>query len=178
MIKLKSLLREMPERDIQRCLEKIRNKDYEFIAAGDNGKVYSINGEDKVFKITGDREEYEIAEIIVNRHSEFTTFIPVYYVDGKNMYIVANASDLPASMRKEIKMFMDDFAFFSRDEGGEVSIFDFMRETDAVNPQLDNFLTALEADIAKLGIPDFELDFDFRADNLMLYNGQMVMVDW
>ena len=53
-----------------------------------------------------------------------------------------------------------------------------MRETDAVNPQLDNFLTALETDIQRLGVPEFELDFDFRADNLMMYNGHMVMVDW
>jgi hypothetical protein len=178
MIKMKSLLRETSERDIQRCLEKIRNKQYSFIAAGDNGKVYAIDGEDKVFKITGDREEYEVAEILVDRYAEFTTFIPVYYVDGKNMYIVANASDLPAGMRKEVDMFMDDFAFFSRDEGGEVSIFDFMRETEIDNPQLDNFLTALETDIQGLGIPEFELDFDFRADNLMMYNGHMVMVDW
>ena len=85
MIKMKSLLRETSERDIQRCLEKIRNKQYSFIAAGDNGKVYAIDGEDKVFKITGDREEYEVAEILVDRYAEFTTFIPVYYVDGKNM---------------------------------------------------------------------------------------------
>ena len=96
MIRLKSLIREMSDRDIQRCLEKIQNKQYSFIAAGDNGKVYQIDGEDKVFKITGDRDEYEIAEIIVNRYAEFTTFIPVYYVDGNNMYIVANADTLPA----------------------------------------------------------------------------------
>lgn len=178
MIKLKSLLREMTDSDLQRCLEKIRNKDYEFIAAGDNGKVYSINNEDKVFKVTESRDEYEVANIIVNRYTEFTTFIPVYYVDGKNMFIMANAEQLGNGLKREIELFMNDFALFSRDEGGEVSIFDFMRETDAVNPQLDNFLTALETDIAKLGIPEFELDFDFRAENIMMYNGHMVMVDW
>lgn len=178
MIKLKNLLRETAESDIERCLDKIRNKEYSFIAAGDNGKVYSINDEDKVFKITGDRDEYEVAEILVDRYAEFTTFIPIYYVDGKNMYIVANASDLPDGMRTEVDLFMQDFALFARDEGGEVSIFDFMRETDAVNPQLDNFLTALETDIQRLGVPEFELDFDFRAENIMMYNGHMVMVDW
>jgi len=178
VIKLKHLLFEMSDADIQRCLEKIRNKQYSFIAAGDNGKVYQIDGEDKVFKITGDRDEYEIAEIIVNRYNEFTTFIPVYYVDGNNMYIVANADQLPAGLKKEIDRFMDDFAFFSRDEGGEVSIFDFLPDVGEINPQIENFLTALQADIAKLNIPDFELDFDFRADNLMIYNGNLVMVDW
>ena len=178
MIKLKSLIREMSDPDIQRCLEKIRNKQYSFIAAGDNGKVYAIDGEDKVFKTTENRDEYEIADILVNRYSEFTTFIPVYYVDGKNMFIMANASDLPAGIKRDVDLFMQDFALFSRDEGGEVSIFDFMAETDAVNPQLDNFLTALERDIEKLGVPEFELDFDFRSENIMMYNGHMVMVDW
>ncbi len=178
MIKLKHLLFEMSDADIQRCLEKIRNKQYSFIAAGDNGKVYQIDGEDKVFKITGDRDEYEIAEIIVNRYNDFTTFIPVYYVDGNNMYIVANADTLPAHIRKEIDRFMDDFAFFSREEGGEVSIFDFLPDAGEINPQIENFLTALQADIAKLNVLEFELDFDFRSDNLMIYNGNLVMVDW
>jgi hypothetical protein len=178
MIRMKSLLREMTDVDIQRCLEKIRNKQYEFIAGGDNGKVYQINGEDKVFKITGNRDEYEIAEILVDRYSEFTTFIPVYYVDGNNMFIVANAEQLPSGLRKEIDMFMQDFALFSRDEGGEVSVFDFADETDTVNPQIDNFLTALRSDVNKLNVMEFDLDLDFRADNIMIYNGKMVMVDW
>ena len=129
MIKLKTLLYEMTNNEIKRCLDKIYNKQYQLIASGDNGRVYMIDGEDKVFKITGEQDEYEIADIIVNRHNEFTTFIPVYYVDGKNMYIVANAETLPDNLRKEVDMFMQDFAVFSRDEGGEVSIFDFMDET-------------------------------------------------
>ena len=178
MIKLKTLLREMTDNDIKRCLDKIYNKQYQLIASGDNGRVYMIDGEDKVFKITGEQDEYEIADIIVNRHTEFTTFIPVYYVDGKNMYIVANAETLPNNLRKEVDMFMQDFAVFSRDEGGEVSIFDFMDETDSVNPQLDNFLNALRSDVNKLNVPEFDLDFDFRSDNIMMYNGKMVMVDW
>jgi hypothetical protein len=175
---MKSLLREMTDTDLQRCLEKIRNKQYTFIAAGDNGKVYQIDGEDKVFKITGDRDEYEIAEILVDRANEFTTFIPVYYVDGNNMYIVANADTLPAGLKKEIDRFMDDFAFFSRDEGGEVSIFDFLPDAGEINPQIENFLTALQTDIEKLGVSEFDLDFDFRSDNIMMLNGKMVMVDW
>ena len=175
---MKSLLQEMTDVDIQRCLEKIRNKQYSFIAAGDNGKVYSINDEDRVFKITGDQDEYEIAEIILNRATEFTTFIPVYYVDGNNMYIMANADTLPEGIRMDVNGFVKDFAVYSQQNGGEVSIFDFLQETDVVDSQLDNFLTALEADIQKLGIPEFDLDFDFRADNLMIYNGKIVMVDW
>lgn len=168
----------MSESDLKRCLDKIRNKQFRFIAAGDNGRVYEIDGEDKVFKITQERDEYEVANIIVDRYNDFTTFIPVYYVDGKNMYIMANASDLPIRIKKSIDLFMEDFASFARDEGGEVSIFEFINETDNLDPMLDNFLNALQADVVKLNIPEFELDLDFRSDNIMMWNGKMVMVDW
>jgi hypothetical protein len=178
MIKLKTLLQEMTDTDLQRCLEKIRNKQYEFIAGGDNGKVYQLVGEDKVFKITNSQDEYEIADIIVDKWTTFTTFIPVYYVNGRNMFIMANANPLPQNIQKDIDLFMQDFALFSRDEGGEVSIFDFMEVSDSVNPQLTNFLTALQSDIAKLNVPEFELDLDFRAENIMIWNNNLVMVDW
>ena len=178
MIRLKQLLREMSEQDLNRCLDKIRNKQFRLIGAGDNGRVYEIDGEDKAFKITKEQDEYEVADIIVNRYTEFTTFIPVYYVDGKNMYIMANASELPIRIKKSIDMFMQDFGNFARDEGGEVSIFDFTAETDSLDPMLDNFLNALQSDVKKLNIPEFDLDLDFRSDNIMMWNGKMVMVDW
>ena len=178
MIRLKQLLQEMSESDLKRCLDKIRNKQFRLIGAGDNGRVYEIDGEDKTFKITKEQDEYEVADIIVNRYNEFTTFIPVYYVDGKNMYIMANASDLPIRIKKSIDMFMQDFAVFARDERGEVSIFDFINETDSIDPMLDNFLNALQSDIEKLNIPEFDLDLDFRSENIMMWNGNMVMVDW
>jgi hypothetical protein len=178
MIRLKQLLQEMSERDLDRCLDKIRNKQFRLIGAGDNGRVYEIDGEDKTFKITKEQDEYEVADIIVNRYNEFTTFIPVYYVDGKNMYIMANASELPIRIKKSIDMFMQDFANFARDEGGEVSIFDFTAETDSLDPMLDNFLNALQSDVEKLNITEFDLDLDFRSDNIMMWDGKMVMVDW
>jgi len=178
MIRLKQLLREMSEQDLNRCLDKIRNNQFRLIGAGDNGRVYEIDGEDKTFKITKEQDEYEVADIIVNRYNEFTTFIPVYYVDGKNMYIMANASELPVRIKKSIDMFMQDFASFARDEGGEVSIFDFTQETDNLDPMLDNFLNALQSDVQKLNIFEFDLDLDFRSDNVMMWNGKMVMVDW
>jgi hypothetical protein len=178
MIRLKQLLQEMSESDLKRCLDKIRNKQFRLIGAGDNGRVYEIDGEDKAFKVTKEQDEYEVADIIVNRYNEFTTFIPVYYVDGKNMYIMANASELPIRIKKSIDMFMQDFAVFARDEGGEVSIFDFINETDNIDAMLDNFLNALQSDIEKLNIPEFDLDLDFRSENIMMWNGNMVMVDW
>ena len=178
MISLKRLLRELSESDIQRCLDKIQQKQFRLIGAGDNGRVYEIDGEDKVFKITKERDEYEVANIIVNRYTEFTTFIPVYYVDRKNMYIMANASELSIRLKKEIDMFMQDFASFARDEGGEVSIFDFLPDAGDLNPIVDNFLNALKADIDKLQIPEFDLDLDFRSDNVMMWDGNLVLVDW
>jgi hypothetical protein len=178
MIRLKNLLKELSQSDIQRCLDKIQNKQFRLIGAGDNGRVYEIDGEDKTFKITQEQDEYKVANIIVNRYTEFTTFIPVYYVDGKNMYIMANASELPDRLRKVIDMFMDDFYSFARERGGEVSIFDFIQETDTIDPLMDNFLTALQSDVEKLNIKEFDLDLDFRSDNIMLWNDKMVMVDW
>ena len=168
----------MSDRDLNRCLQKIRNSEFKYIGGGDNGRVYEINGEDKAFKITKEQDEYEVADRIVNRYSEFTTFIPVYYVDGKNMYIMANATELPIRIKKSVDLFMEDFANFARGEGGEVSIFDFITETDNIDPLLDNFLTALKTDIDKLQIPEFDLDLDFRSENIMMFSGKMVLVDW
>jgi hypothetical protein len=178
MIRLKNLLKELSESDIQRCLDKIQNKQFRLIGAGDNGRVYEIDGEDKTFKITKEQDEYKVAAIIVNRYIEFTTFIPVYYVDGKNMYIMANASKLPDRIRKMIDMFMDDFYLFAQERGGEVSIFDFTKETDNIDPVIDNFLNALQLDVEKLNIKEFDLDLDFRSDNIMIWNNKLVMIDW
>ena len=178
MIRLKHLLQEMNESDLDRCLTKIKNKQFKLIGAGDNGRVYEIDGEDKAFKITKEQDEYAVAERIVNRYTEFTTFIPVYYVNGKDMYIMANANSLSSKQRMMFDQFVLDYNNYARNEGGEVSIFDFMLVTDNVNPQLDNFLNALQADVEKLNIPEFDLDLDFRTDNIMVWNGKMVMVDW
>ena len=168
----------MTDSDLKRILEKIRNNEFKLIGAGDNGRVYEIDGEDKTFKITKEQDEYKVAAIIVNRYIEFTTFIPVYYVDGKNMYIMANASKLPDRIRKMIDMFMDDFYSFARERGGEVSIFDFTKETDNIDPVIDNFLNALQLDVEKLNIKEFDLDLDFRSDNIMIWNNKLVMIDW
>ena len=168
----------MTDSDLKRIKEKIRNNQFKLFGQGDNGRVYEIAGEDKLFKITTETEEYRVAEIIVSRLTEFTTFIPVYYVDGRNMYIMAKASKLPDRIRKMIDMFIDDFYSFARERGGEVSIFDFTKETDNIDPVIDNFLNALQLDVEKLNIKEFDLDLDFRSDNIMIWDDKMVMVDW
>ena len=178
MIRLKQLLREISDTDLKRCLEKIKNKDFKIIGAGDNGRVYEINGEDKVFKITKERDEYQVAERIVNKSSEFNAFIPIYYVNGTDMYIMANAQPLSNNMKRDIDAFMKDFGLFAREHGGEVSIFEFMLQIDSIDKQLDNFLNALKENVEKLNIPEFDLDLDFRSENVMLYNGKLILVDW
>lgn len=178
MIRLKQLLREIANPDIQQCLDKIQRKEFRLIGAGDNGRVYEIDGEDKVFKITKEQDEYAVAERIVDRYKDFTCFIPVYYVDGKNMYIMANAEPLPDTIKQTIDSFMRKYAAFARKNGGEVSVFDFIAETPATDPVLDNFLNTLQIEVEKLNIPDIELDLDFRSDNIMIWNGNMVLVDW
>lgn len=180
MIRLKQLLTEIADSDLNRILEKIRNKQFALFGQGDNGRVYEIDGEDKLFKITTEQEEYRVAETIVNRYAEFTTFIPVYYVDGNNMYIMAKASELSSKQKIVINQFIKNYKNYAQEEGGEVSIFDYLdaeggRET---NMQLVNFLRAMQRDIQKTDIPELDLDLDFKTDNVMIWNGKLVMIDW
>jgi hypothetical protein len=181
MIRLKQLLRELSDSEKTRLLDKIKNKQFRLIGGGDNGRVYEIDGEDKVFKITTERDEFEVATIIVNRSAEFTCFIPVYYVsDQEQMYIMSNAETLPDSDRINIDSFVEQFKQFARSEGGEVSIFDFLDADGARNTDvtLVNFIRALKRDVDKLGIPEFDLDLDFGSSNMMLWNNKLVLVDW
>lgn len=178
MIRLKQLLREISDTDLARCLNKIKNNEFKIIGAGDNGRVYEIEGEDKVFKITKERDEYQVAERIVNKYSDYTTFIPIHYVNGSDMFIMANANPLSRGMKMEIDEFMKKFAVFARERGGEVSIFEFASQTPIPNKFLRNFINSLRRDVNKIAIPEFDLDLDFRSDNVMIWNGKLVLVDW
>lgn len=180
MIRLKTLMREMSEDDVKRILEKIRKKQFLLFGQGDNGRVYEIAGEDKLFKITTETEEYRVAETIVGRTTEFTTFIPVYYVDGRNMYIMAKANDLSTKQKINIDQFILKYKTYAQDQGGEVSIFDYLDADGGrdVDMQLVNFLRALQRDIQKTGIEDLDLDLDFKTDNVMIWNNKLVMIDW
>lgn len=180
MIRLKRLL-EMTDSDIMRLLHKIKNKQFKFIAAGDNGRVYEINGEDRCFKITKEQDEFDVAQFIKGKWTEFTTFIPVYYTnETQHMFIMANASSLPESDKQSIDNFMKQYASYARSEGGEVSIFDFLNSENniEIDAKLSNFLQALQSDVKKIPIPELDLDLDFRSENVMIWNGNMVLVDW
>jgi hypothetical protein len=181
MIRLKHLLNEISQPEIQRLLEKIKQKQFRLLATGDNGRVYEIDGEDKVFKITQERDELDVASVIVGRWTEFTTFIPVYYINNReSMYIMANANQLTSSDKMYIDEFMSRYKDFARAEGGEVSIFDFLDADGARNTdvKLVNFLRSLQTDVSKIGIDELDLDLDFSSNNVMIWNGKMVLVDW
>jgi hypothetical protein len=180
MIRLKSLL-EIVDDELSRLLTKIKNKQFRFLGAGDNGRVYEIDGEDRCFKITRERDEFEVAKVIVGRWTEFTTFIPVYYVnEEQSMYIMANAEPITSSTRVMIERFLQDFTQYARAEGGEVSIFEYLDNDGARNtdPKLVNFLRALQQDVERTGIAEFDLDLDFNSNNVMMWDNKIVLVDW
>jgi len=79
-----------------------------------------------------------------------------------------------------IDQFVEQFKRYSYTEGGEVSIFDFLDSEQQINihPLLENFLRALQTDVRKTNIEELDLDLDFKSDNVMDWNGKMVMVDW
>lgn len=180
MIRLKQILNEITESDLNRLLQKIKTKQFKLFGQGDNGRVYEIDGEDKLFKITTETEEYRVAEVLVGRNTQFSTFIPVYYVDGHNMYIMAKASKLSRQQQLNIDQFISRYKDFALQQGGEVSIFDYLDADGGrdSNVNLVNFLRALQQDIRKTGVEDLDLDLDFKTDNIMIWNGNLVMIDW
>jgi hypothetical protein len=180
MIRLKHILTEISDQEKNELVNKINQKQFTFFDKGDNGRIYSIDGEDKLFKITTELEEYKVADTIVGKQDLYTTFIPVHYVNGKNMYIMSKAEPLTANETNEINNFLNGFKQYAREQGGEVSIFDYLdadggRDNDE---QLVNFLRALQQDIQRIDIQDLELDLDFKADNVMRWNNNLVMIDW
>jgi hypothetical protein len=180
MIQMSHILREASSQEIEVLLDKIKQKQFTFFNKGDNGRIYEIDGTDYLFKITTELDEYRCAAVIVNNYSKFSTFIPVYYVDGNRMYIMSKAEDLSGSQRQQLEQFYSKYKQWQQSTRGEQSVFDFAK-TDVVNetdPKLINFINALEADVRKTGIAEFDLDIDFRPDNIMSWNGNLVMIDW
>ena len=181
MIILNEILQEMPKDEVKKLLDKIKQKEFSFFDKGDNGRIYEITGTDFLFKITTETEEYRVAEVIVGRHSEFSTFIPVYYVnEQRQMYIMAKADRLNSNDVRNIDQFMESYKQFAREQGGEVSIFDYLdaeggRDQDQ---ELVTFLRALQTDIGKMGITNLSLDLDFKTDNVMRWSNRLVLIDW
>lgn len=181
MIKLKNILKEISETEADRLLNKIKNKEYSFVAQGDNGKVYAINGEDLLFKITTEPDEKAVADVIVGRAEQFNSFIPVHYSDPKSsMYIMNKANPLSPKEQEEITRFYNGYKNFLRQAGPDASIFDYLdtEETRSYSVTLINFMRALQQHVRKTNIGDLHLSLDFKPDNIMKWNGNLVMIDW
>ena len=90
------------------------------------------------------------------------------------------ASKLDSNSRIEIEKFYTGFKEFARQQGGETSIFDYLNADGArnIDPKFISFLRALEQQVKKTGIGDLDLSLDFKPDNIMLWNGNYVMIDW
>ncbi len=81
-----------------------------------------------------------------------------------------------------IEQFMKSYKQYARDMGGEVSIFDYLdadgaRENDE---EVISFIRALQTDIGKMDnlTGDLALDLDFKTDNIMRWQGRLVLIDW
>lgn len=182
MIKLNNILQEISNKQADLLLNKIKNKEFKFYARGDNGKVYSINGEDLLMKITTEPDEIAVADKIVGQYSIFNAFIPVIYSDsGRKMYIMKKANNLPGNIRNKLIQFYENYKDFARQQRGlEISIFDYLESTGISNidPKISNFIQALGQQVKKTRIGDLELSLDFRPDNVMIWQGNLVMIDW
>lgn len=181
MINLKYILNEIAKDEATRLLQKIKNKDYTFFNRGDNGKVYQLNNEDLLFKVTSEPDETAVADVIVGRYGEFNAFIPVHYSDSqRNMYIMNKAEKLNPGVKRHIENFYENYKEFARQQGGETTVFDYLNADGARNldPKVASFLRALEQQVKKTGIGDLDLSLDFKPDNIMSWNGNLVMIDW
>ena len=155
MIRLKQILTELSNDELSTLLRKIQNNEFRFFDQGDNGRVYEIDGEDKLFKITTESEEFEVAEVIVGRKGEFSAFIPIYYVNEKKLlYIMSKADRLSGNDKQNIEQFLQGYKSYAREMGGEVSIFDYLDADGARDnaEQIVNFLRALQQDVKRIGI--------------------------
>lgn len=180
-MKLKALLSEVQSSSIlSKLLDKVNNGEYTRIGAGDNGIVWKINDEDFIIKKTSDQTEFELASVIVGRHSEFSCFVPVFYVnETKHVYIASFASQLPAGIKQEFNKIFNNWKQLQQSEG-EISLFEFISNYSQENVDMEilNFIKSLELELDKTGLSDIKLEIDLHIDNIMYYNGNIVLTDW
>jgi hypothetical protein len=180
MIRLKHLLIETVSDDVALALHQIKNKRYDLIGSGDSGYVYRIHDTNLVFKKTSDEFEYEVAAALMQDNNIYNTFIPIHYVDGNNMYIMSNATDLTPTQFAEIQKFFGDYKQVARKSSDDISILEWGNQQSIYeySVELAEFISQLYTDCDLVNIDDLAVDIDFRPENVMQYNGHMVMVDW
>jgi hypothetical protein len=96
------------------------------------------------------------------------------------MYILNRADNLSDTETQELNSFYQGFKNYMRQEGPNVTVFDYlnMEETRKYSTRLINFLRALEQQVRKTNIGDLDQTIDFKPDNIMKWNGNLVMIDW
>ena len=92
------LLKHMGFRDLESLLQFVDDSSYEEFSTLRDEVKFFLDRRDKYFQ--KEMDEFEVASIMVGRYSEFTTFIPVYYVDGKNIG-TTNINTLSFDIRPE-----------------------------------------------------------------------------
>ena len=95
---------------------------------------------------------------------------------------MSKADQLSGNDKQNIEQFLQGFKSYAREMGGEVSIFDYLdadgaRENDE---EVISFIRALQTDIGKMDnlSGDLALDLDFKTDNVMRWQGRLVLIDW
>ena len=90
------------------------------------------------------------------------------------------AEQLDSKSKQQIENFYENYKEFARQQGGETSIFDYLNADGArdIDPKFGSFLRALEQQVKKTGIGDLDISLDFKPDNIMTWNGNLVMIDW
>jgi len=96
------------------------------------------------------------------------------------MYILSRAENLSEREKSELQLFYNNFKQYMRQEGPNATIFDYLNteETRQYSTILINFLRALEQQVRKTNIGDLDQTLDFKPDNIMKWNGNLVMIDW
>ena len=96
------------------------------------------------------------------------------------MYILSRAENLSEREKSELQLFYNNFKQYMRKEGPNATIFDYLNteEIRQYSTILINFLRALEQQVRKTNIGDLDQTLDFKPDNIMKWNGNLVMIDW
>lgn len=93
---------------------------------------------------------------------------------------MSKANQLSSNDKQNIEQFLQGYKSYAREMGGEVSIFDYLSDDGArdLDQEVVSFLRSLQTEIKKMGITDLELNLDFKTDNVMRWQGRLVLIDW
>ena len=93
---------------------------------------------------------------------------------------MSKADQLSNTDKQNIEQFLQGYKTYARGQGGEISIFDYLSDDGArdLDQEVVSFLKSLQTDVGKMGISELELNLDFKTDNVMRWQGKLVLIDW